>query len=95
MWDLQTIVTMNKKSPPPTATFRIYDLGNGKFALGNRGQKAAYVVRRVRNKVDRLGRGLPTYLGVQARRPRIQADAKLIPREDAGRLLLKALGLRS
>lgn len=94
MWDLQTIVTMNKNPNPPTATFRIYDLGGGKFALGNRGQKAAYVVRRVRNKVDVLGRGLPTYKGVQARRPRIPADARLVPRESAGRLLLRALGLR-
>lgn len=94
MWDLSTIVTMNKNPNPPTATFRIYDLGNGKFALGNRGQKAAYVVRRIRNKVDRLGRGTPTYLGVQARRPRIPAEARVIPRESAGRLLLKALGLR-
>jgi hypothetical protein len=72
----------------------IFDLGGGKFAIGNRGQKAVYVVRRIANKVDKLGRGLPTYKGVQARRPRIPADAPLIRREDAGRLMLRAFGLR-
>lgn len=103
MWDLQTIVRMNstKATTPPYVdtsyngrTLRIYDLGGGKFALGNRGEKAVYVVRRVANKKDALGRGLPTYKGVQARRPRIPADAKIVRREDAGRLLLAALGLR-
>lgn len=100
MWDLDTIVRMNAE-PRVTAAkqvvdhFRIYDLGDGKFALGNKGEKAAYVVRRVANKKDALGRGLPTYKGVQARRPRIPQDARLVKREDAGRLLLRALGLRA
>lgn len=77
-----------------TTRAHIYDLGNGKFALGNKGQKATWVVRRIANKVDRLGRGLPTYKGVQARKPVIPVDAKLVRRESAGRLLLSALGLR-
>lgn len=102
MWDLDTIVRINqgKTLAPPHPSkrvldhARIYDLGGGKFALGNRGEKAIYVVRRVANKKDALGRGLPTYKGVQARRPRIPADAKIVRREDAGRLLLAALGLR-
>jgi hypothetical protein len=92
MWDLETIKRMNAE--PAVKAMRIFDLGGGKFALGNRGSKAAYVVRRVRNAVDRLGRGLPTYKGVQARRPRIPADAPIIRREDAGRLILRAFGLR-
>lgn len=95
MWDLQTIVALNNKTAGnPVQHFRIYDLGGGKFALGNKGQKAAYVVRRIANAVDSLGRGLPTYKGVQARRPRIPTSARIVRREDAGRLLLKALGLR-
>lgn len=94
MWDLNTIIEMNKEPNPVTRTLRIFDLGNNKFALGNRGSKAAYVVRRIATKQDSLGRGLPTYKGVQARRPRIPADARIIPREKAGRLLLSALGLR-
>lgn len=103
MWDLDTIVALNasKQTTPPYVdtsyngrTLRIFDLGDGKFALGNRGQKAVYVVRRIANKTDALGRGLPTYQGVQARRPRIPQDAKVVRREDAGRLLLAALGLR-
>ena len=103
MWDLETIVRLNstKQSTPLYVntsyngrSLRIFDLGGGKFALGNKGQKAAYVVRRVANKKDALGRGLPTYKGVQARRPRIPQDARIIRREDAGRLLLSALGLR-
>lgn len=102
MWDLDTIVRINNNqtlAPPHPAKSvldhaRIYDMGNGKFALGNRGQKAIYVVRRVANQKDALGRGLPTYKGVQARRPRIPADAPIVRREDAGRLMLKAFGLR-
>jgi hypothetical protein len=99
MWDLDTIVRLNSANatapaPKPAQQLRIYDLGNNKFALGNKGERAQYVVRRVANKVDALGRGLPTYKGVQARRPRIPADARLISRSDAGRLLLRALGLR-
>lgn len=94
MYDLDTIVTMNKNP----RNLHIYDIGTdaagrAKFALGNRGEKAERVVRRIANKKDRLGRGLPTYQGVQARRPRIPADAKVVRREDAGRLLLAALGL--
>lgn len=91
MWDLNTIITMNAE---PTY-LRIYDLGGGKFALGNRGTRAVRVVRRIVNKTDKLGRGLPTYKGVQARRPRISDTAKVVPREAAGRLLLRALGLRN
>ncbi len=79
----------------PTRNLRIYDIGNGKFALGNRGEKAVTVVRRIANRVDALGRGLPTYKGVQARKPRITATDRLVAREDAGRLLLRALGLRN
>ncbi len=94
MWDLETIKHMNVQHPTLVNSMRIFDLGNGKFALGNRGCKAAYVVRRVRNAVDKLGRGLPTYKGVQARRPRIPADAPIVRREDAGRLMLRAFGLR-
>lgn len=101
MWDLDTIVRMNstKKSTPAYTdasyngrTLRIYDIGNNKFALGNKGDKAVYVVRRVPNP---SGRGLPTYKGVQARRPRIPQGARIVAREYAGRLMLKALGLRS
>ena len=106
MWDLNTIISMNAtkqsaaQAPTHGPTLRIYDLGeneNGerKFALGNKGQKAVYVVRRILNRTDKLGRGLPRYLGVQARRPTIPADAPVVPRESAGRLLLKALGLRA
>jgi hypothetical protein len=91
MWDLQTIVTMN--AAPPKSQY-IYDLGNNKFALGNKGKKATWVVRRIANKTDKLGRGLPTYKGVQARRPTIPPDARRIRRDEAGRLLLRALGLR-
>lgn len=103
MWDLNTIIAMNaaKQTTPPYVsgayngrTLRIFDIGGGKFALGNKGEKAVYVVRRVRNQKDALGRGLPTYKGVQARRPRIPADAPIIRREDAGRLMLRAFGLR-
>jgi hypothetical protein len=95
MWDLQTIVAMNAPNPASTPrTLRIYDIGDGKFALGNKGSKAVYVVRRIANKVDRLGRGLPTYTGVQARKPRIPTTARIVRREDAGRLLLRAFGLR-
>jgi hypothetical protein len=94
MWDLETIKYLNAAEPSAIQALRIFDLGGGKFALGNRGCKAAYVVRRVRNATDRLGRGLPTYKGVQARRPRIPADAPIIRREDAGRLMLRAFGLR-
>lgn len=92
MWDLQTIVAMNRAHG--VRRVHIYDLGDGKFALGTKGDKARWVVRRIANKVDRLGRGLPTYKGVQARKPIIPADAKLVRRESAGRLLLRALGLR-
>lgn len=101
MWDLDTIVRMNSTKAttpaytPPPQYLHIFDLGNGKFALGNRGEKAVYVVRRVANRKDALGRGLPTYKGVQARRPRIPTEAKLITRDNAGRLLLRALGLRN
>lgn len=101
MWDLDTIVTMNatKQSTPdrtPAPRYlHIFDIGGGKFALGNRGEKAVYVVRRVANRKDALGRGLPTYKGVQARRPRIPTTAKLVRRDDAGRLLLAALGLNN
>lgn len=101
MWDLDTIVRMNAekatapRNTPPRGALRIWDLGGGKFAFGNKGEKAVYVVRRVANKKDALGRGLPTYKGVQARRPRIPADATLVTRDNAGRLLLRALGLRN
>lgn len=100
MWDLDTIRNINaepKTAGPQKAVInhaRIYDLGGGKFALGNRGAKAIYVIRRVANKKDKLGRGLPTYKGVQARRPRIPAEAPIVRREDAGRLMLSAFGLR-
>lgn len=97
MWDLDTIKRINAPTHPnhrAVTSMRIYDLGNNKFALGNKGLKATYVVRRVANKTDRLGRGLPTYKGVQARRPRIPMDARMVRRDDAGRLLLAALGLR-
>lgn len=90
MWGLETIISMN--AAPPARQY-IYDLGNGKFALGNLGKKATYVVRRVANKVDALGRGLPTYKGVQARRPTIPTYARRIRRDQAGRLLRKALGV--
>lgn len=101
MWDLDTIVRINQDksihAAPAKALLdhaRIYALGNGKFALGNKGEKAIYVVRRVANTKDKLGRGLPTYKGVQARRPRIPQDAPIVRREDAGRLMLRAFGLR-
>lgn len=101
MWDLDTIIRLNAeratapKTAPTQQQLRIYEIAPGKFALGNLGEKAHYVVRRVANKADALGRGLPTYKGVQARRPRIPQGARLVRREDAGRLLLKALGLRN
>lgn len=100
MWDLDTIVRINKTPGLAPAAkqaidhSRIYALGDGKFALGNKGEKAIYVVRRVANAKDKLGRGLPTYKGVQARRPRIPQDAPVVRREDAGRLMLRAFGLR-
>jgi hypothetical protein len=95
MWDLQTIIAQNNPCPDRgTAPMRIYDLGANKFALGFKGKRAAYVVRRVANKKDALGRGLPTYKGVQARKPVIPSDARLVRREDAGRLLLRAFALR-
>lgn len=100
MWDLQTIKAMNAPggrvpgSSDPSVRPRIYDLGQGKFALGLKGHRARWVVRRIANKVDALGRGLPTYKGVQARKPIIPGSAKLVRRENAGRLLLRALGLR-
>ena len=105
MWDLATIVRLNfekqKQSTPAYVdtsyngrSLRIFDLGSGKFALGNKGEKAVYVVRRVTNAKDKLGRGRPKYKGVQARRPRIPADAPIVRREDAGRLMLRAFGLR-
>lgn len=98
MWDLNTIVHINRDPSIPAKSVldhaRIYALGNGKFALGNKGEKAIYVVRRVANAKDKLGRGLPTYKGVQARRPRIPQDAPIVRREDAGRLMLRAFGLR-
>lgn len=92
MWDLGTIVAMNAA---PVKNQYIYDLGNGKFALGNIGKKATYVVRRIPAGGVLAGdkRGRPSYLGVQARRPRIPADAKRIPRSAASRALRKALGL--
>lgn len=97
MYDLDTIVNMNTFNAVP-ATYRaarIYDLGGGKFALGFKGQRALWVVRRIRNKKDILGRGLPTYQGVQARKPIIPHDAKLVTRDEAGRLLKSALGLNN
>lgn len=98
MYNPDTIAQMHS-SPGTTAKavvdhFHIFALGDGKFALGNRGEKAAYVVRRILNRTDSLGRGLPTYKGVQARRPRIPNDARIVRREDAGRLMLRAFGLR-
>lgn len=96
MWDLQTIVRMNNPQGPGVTArqyLHIYDLGNGKFALGKRGTRAVTVVRRITNRKDKLGRGLPTYKGVQARRPIIPEDARLVPRGDAGRLLIRALDL--
>lgn len=68
----------------------IYDLGDNKFAIGLAGARAHWVVRRVHSR-DPLGRGLPTYRGVQARKPIIPADAKKVPRHKAGRLLRAAL----
>jgi hypothetical protein len=92
MWDLETIVAMNL--PKTIEHLHIYDLGNNKFALGNKGKRAVSVIRRIPNKVDSLGRGLPEYKGVQARKPRIPVTARLVRREDAGRLMLRAFGLR-
>lgn len=68
----------------------IYDLGNGKFARGLAGQHATWVVRRV---LPSKAGGYPSYKGVQARKPRIPTDAKKVPRREAGRPLLAALGL--
>ena len=65
----------------------IYDLGGGKFARGNAGGRATWVVRRV------LTGGRPKYIGVQARKPRIPTDASRIARDRAGASLLSALGL--
>ncbi len=90
VWDLETLSWMNAPTHGPA---RIYDLGNGKFALGYRNERAIKVVRRITNKVDRLGRGLPVYKGVQARKPIIGDAAKSVTRDAAGRLLRKALGV--
>lgn len=84
MWDLGTIIALNAA---PVKNQYIYDLGDGKYALGNIGAKATWVVRRV------TGVGAPIYKGVQARRPRIPATAVRIPRRDASTTLRKALGL--
>jgi hypothetical protein len=90
MWDLNTLIAMNAPQATP-ASLRIYDLGNGKFALGNKGRRAAYVVRRYTPSAQG---GYPSYKGVQARKPIIPADAVVVPREKAGRPLLRALGLK-
>lgn len=94
MWDLATLKYINRARPVDNY-LHIFAIGNDKFALGNRGSKAAYVVRRVLRTTDRRGRALYTYKGVQARKPRIMDTAPLISREKAPRALLSALGLRS
>lgn len=95
MYDLQSIQTMNAPQNTRLPNQRIYDIGNGKYALAQgRGYRSTIVVRRISNRKDALGRGLPTYRGVQARKPVIPDDAKLVTRDSAGRLLLRALGLR-
>jgi hypothetical protein len=72
MWDLDTIKRINKA--PGALWAHVYDLGNGKFALGNRNGKALKVVRRLLTR----GRGRPRYTGVRGVRPFIGPEAQHI-----------------
>ena len=76
MYDLETIKQMNKPSTggAETTWARVYDLGNGRFALGFRNRKALTVLARKLTK----GRGRPRYIGVRGRRPLIGPTATCI-----------------
>lgn len=75
MWDLDTIKKMNGTETPDSTYARVFALGGNKFALGNRGKKALYVVKRV---LAYGGRGRPSYTGVRGVRPVIGPELKPI-----------------
>lgn len=95
MYDLQTITNMNtfNAAPHTYRAARIYDIGGGKYALGFKGSRALWVVRKTTERIDSLGRKYPRYIGVQARKPIIPHAATPITRDEAGRLLKSALGI--
>lgn len=96
MYDLDTIKAMSLFNAAPVTyrSARIY-FHAGKYMLGFKGQRALWVVRKVTERIDSLGRKYPRYVGVQARKPIIPRDATPISRDEAGRLLKSALGLNN
>jgi hypothetical protein len=64
MWDLDTIVELNKPARVPR--MGIFQLRDGVYALGYRGARAISVVRRTSHG---------KYLGVRGRKPVIEAES--------------------
>ncbi len=91
VWDLQTMDTMNRNPK----NLSIWEIGAGRYALGHVGQVAVRTTKRVASRINAAGQRLTTYKGVSGKRPRIPAGAKRIPMTSAGKLLLRALGLRN